>query len=276
MRTEIATQTAEVRTEDRRPRHAALDPDCRRAHRDCEPRDPAHPLDGRHRARDRRADLRYPAFSRIGGRRPVAWRPVLAHPAIGRAGAAAAWSTGQTRPTIRTVATAAPWLTEPRLSDPRRCASAGAELVKEVNAARCPRGAALESAPERAVAARRFRFRVAARPAAVARRPMGAAPSAPGPHQAGRRLLAAARYASPASSERWWGRHVVASCRPSCAAAASLTGSKLVDGESAARPAVARSGRRLPGRTVEDSGEQPNPAAVSPEASHLGSATTAT
>ena len=85
-----------------------------------------------------------------------------------------------------------------------------------------------------------------------------------------------ARYASPASSERWWGRHVVASCRPSCAAAASLTGSKLVDGESAARPAVARSGRRLPGRTVEDSGEQPNPAAVSPEASHLGSATTAT
>ena len=139
-----------------------------------------------------------------------------------------------------------------------------------------PPGAALESAPERAVAARRFRFRVAARPAAVARRPMGAAPSAPGPHQAGRRLLAAARYASPASSERWWGRHVVASCRPSCAAAASLTGSKLVDGESAARPAVARSGRRLPGRTVEDSGEQPNPAAVSPEASHLGSATTAT
>ena len=42
-----------------------------------------------------------------------------------------------------------------------------------------PQGAALESAPERAVAARRFRFRVAARPAAVARRPMGAAPSAP-------------------------------------------------------------------------------------------------
>ena len=44
-----------------------------------------------------------------------------------------------------------------------------------------PAGAALESAPERAVAARRFRFRVAARPAAVARRPMGAAPSAPKP-----------------------------------------------------------------------------------------------
>ena len=42
-----------------------------------------------------------------------------------------------------------------------------------------PQGAALESAPERTVAARRFRFRVAARPAVVARRPMGAAPSAP-------------------------------------------------------------------------------------------------
>ena len=163
----------------------------------------------------------------------------------------------------------AAWRTQPGRE--RRCSERrGPTWVRH------PAGAALESAPERAVAARRFRFRVAARPAAVARRPMGAAPSAPGPHQAGRRLLAAARYASPASSERWWGRHVVASCRPSCAAAASLTGSKLVDGESAARPAVARSGRRLPGRTVEDSGEQPNPAAVSPEASHLGSATTAT
>ena len=44
--------------------------------------------------------------------------------------------------------------TDRRLSDPRRCASAGAELVEEVNAARRPRGAALESAPGRPVAAR--------------------------------------------------------------------------------------------------------------------------
>ena len=39
-------------------------------------------------------------------------------------------------------------LTDPRLSDPRRCASAGADLVEEVNAARRPRGAVLESAPQ--------------------------------------------------------------------------------------------------------------------------------
>ena len=51
--------------------------------------------------------------------------------------------------------------------------------TKPRGGSRRPTGAALESAPERAVAARRFRFRVAARPAAVARRPMGAAPSAP-------------------------------------------------------------------------------------------------
>ena len=39
--TRLSTQIAEVRTEIASPRHAALHPDCRCAHRDREPRDPA-------------------------------------------------------------------------------------------------------------------------------------------------------------------------------------------------------------------------------------------
>ena len=55
---EVRTEIAEVRT------------DRRRTHRGCEPRDPAHPLDGRHGARDRWADLRDPCVS--SDRRPTA------------------------------------------------------------------------------------------------------------------------------------------------------------------------------------------------------------
>ena len=44
--------------------------------------------------------------------------------------------------------------TDRRLSDPRRCASAGAELVEEVNAARRPRGGSPGVCPRTRVAAR--------------------------------------------------------------------------------------------------------------------------
>ena len=57
---EVRTEIAEVRTE-----IAALDTRLstqgrRRSYRSCEPRDPPHPLDGRHGARDRWTDLRDP------------------------------------------------------------------------------------------------------------------------------------------------------------------------------------------------------------------------
>ena len=167
----------------------------RRAHGDCEPRDPAHPLDGRLGARDGWPDPRDPALPRLGqahDRRPAAaletrtegtplspaggsltgcpeplpvacWRRsrgVSGHPArLGRRAL-------RRRP--RPVATEAAALEDdlsPVVVDsqpppaPRSASRSSTTAAPPAARADAPRGAALESAPGRALAARRFRRR---------------------------------------------------------------------------------------------------------------------